>query len=80
MELDGATRIRELENEYGIELPADAGFETVAGFLLYRLGAIPGIGQSVEHDGRRFTVIEMERNRIARVRIEKVPQPAAPAG
>jgi CBS domain containing-hemolysin-like protein len=80
MELDGATRIRELENEYGIELPADAGFETVAGFLLYRLGAIPGVGQSVEHDGRRFTVIEMERNRIARVRIEKVPQPAAPAG
>jgi len=26
----------------------------------------------VEYDGRRYTVLEMERNRIARVRIEKM--------
>ena len=41
MELDGATRIRDLETEFGIEIPADAGFETLAGFLLFRLGDIP---------------------------------------
>src|SRR5436853_1924916 len=34
IEVDGTIRIRELEEEYGIELPADAGFETLAGFLL----------------------------------------------
>ena len=44
VELDGATRIRELESEYGIEIPADAGFETLAGFLLFRLGEIPHAG------------------------------------
>jgi hypothetical protein len=34
----------------------------------------------VEFGGRRYTVIEMERNRIARVRIERIPeQPAAAA-
>jgi putative hemolysin len=71
--LDGATRIRELESEYDIEIPADSGFETLAGFLLFRLGEIPHSGQSVDYEGRRFTVIEMERNRIARVRIEKIP-------
>src|SRR5580698_7629455 len=32
-ELDGATRIRDLETEYGIDIPAEAGFETLAGFL-----------------------------------------------
>ena len=72
VELDGTARIRDLESEYGIEIPAGAGFETLAGFLLYRLGDIPQPGASVEHDGRRFTVLEMERNRIARVRIEKM--------
>jgi CBS domain containing-hemolysin-like protein len=71
-ELDGATRIRDLETEYGIELPGDSGFETLAGFLLFKLGEIPDPGDSVEYDGRRYTVLEMERNRIARVRVERI--------
>jgi CBS domain containing-hemolysin-like protein len=79
MELDGATRIRDLEAEFGIEIPADAGFETLAGFMLFRLGRIPGVGESVEHEGRCYTVLEMDRNRIARVKIEKLPEPPAPA-
>ena len=73
VELDGTARIRDLESEYGIEIPPDAGFETLAGFLLFRLGEIPQPGAAVEYQGRRFTILEMERNRIARVRIEKVP-------
>jgi len=73
IELDGATRIRDLESEYGIEIPSDAGFETLAGFLLYRLGEIPHAGEAVDYQGRRYTVLEMERNRIARVRVEKIP-------
>ena len=76
VELDGTARIRDLDSEYGIEIPPDAGFETLAGFLLFRLGDIPQAGASVEYQGRRFTVLEMDRNRIARVRIEKIAQPA----
>jgi putative hemolysin len=72
VELDGATRIRDLETEYGIEIPAEAGFETLAGFLLYRLGYIPHAGEHVDYGGRRYTVLEMERNRIVKVRIERL--------
>ena len=72
IEIDGATSIRDLETQYDIELPANAGFETVAGFMLWRLGHVPGPGEVVEHDGRRFTVLSTERNRIARVRIGKL--------
>jgi CBS domain containing-hemolysin-like protein len=79
VEVDGATRIRDLESEFGIELPTDAGFETLAGFLMYRMGAIPRAGEALDYQGRRFTVLEMERNRIARVRIEKLPEPQRPA-
>jgi CBS domain containing-hemolysin-like protein len=75
VELDGATRIRDLETEHGIEIPSEAGFETLAGFLLYRLGYIPHAGEHVEYDGRRYTVLEMERNRIARVRVELAVPP-----
>jgi CBS domain containing-hemolysin-like protein len=71
VELDGATRIRDLESEYGIEIPADGGFETLAGFLLFQRGEIPRVDDAVEYQGRRYTVLEMERNRVARVRIQK---------
>jgi CBS domain containing-hemolysin-like protein len=72
LELDGTTSIRSLEVAYGIELPSDAGFETLAGFLLHQLGEIPQKGDMVEYDDRRFTIVEMDRNRISRVLIEKV--------
>ncbi len=69
VELDGSTNIRDLSSQYGIELPGDAGFETLAGFLLHQFGYIPAAGESVIHDGRTFLVESMDRNRIARVKI-----------
>jgi CBS domain containing-hemolysin-like protein len=72
IELEGSTTIRTLETEYGIELASDAGYETLAGFLLFQLGEIPKIGDTVEYGGRRFIITEMDRNRIVRVRIEKI--------
>ena len=77
LELEGATKIRDLELLHGIEIPGNAGFETLAGFLLMRLGDIPKPGECVEEGGRRYTVLEMDRNRIAKVRVEKLTgQPA----
>ncbi len=69
IELDGGTNIRDLAARYGIELPGDAGFETLAGFLLRKLGYIPTAGETVTHEGRTFVVEQMDRNRIARVKI-----------
>ncbi len=71
LDLEGATKIRDVETQYGIALPGNGGFETLAGFLLMRFGKIPAAGESLEYDGRRFTVLEMDRNRIAKVRVEK---------
>jgi len=71
-EIDGAISILDLASVYGIELPSNAGFETIAGYMLFKLGHIPQTGESVEFDGRRFTVAAMDRNRIATVRIEKL--------
>lgn len=67
--VDGATSIRDLDSQYGVELPGDAGFETLAGFLLFRFGYIPTPGESVTFEHRTFIVEQMDRNRIARVKI-----------
>jgi len=72
LRLEGSTTIRDLETRYGISLPADAGFETLAGFLLYHFGYIPKNREFIDYDGRRFTIANMDRNRIAFVTIDKL--------
>jgi len=72
MVLDGGLNIRDLEMEYGLKLPRDAGFETLAGFILARLQRIPNMRDHFEYEGRRYTVEDLEGHRISRVRIEKV--------
>jgi CBS domain containing-hemolysin-like protein len=73
VELDGGTSILDFASMYGVGLPVNAGFETIAGYMLFMLGHIPRPGESVEFEGRRFIVTAMERNRIARVRVESIP-------
>jgi len=78
VELDGSTSIRDFASVYGVELPLNAGFETVAGYMLFELGHIPEAGEAVEFEGRRFTVAAMERNRIARIHIDRLPARTVP--
>lgn len=73
MVLDGSVTLRDLETMYEVSLPKDEGFETLAGFMMARLQRVPQKGDSVELDGRKFTVEEMEGLRVARVKIETVP-------
>jgi CBS domain containing-hemolysin-like protein len=75
VEVEGTIPIHDLDTQYGIELPDDHEFETLAGFLLYELGRIPKQGDVVEHEKRRYTVMEMAHNRIAKVRIDRLSPP-----
>ena len=75
--LDGGANLRDLETQMHWKLPREGGVETLAGFLLTRLGHIPRAGESVDHEGRRLTVMEMEGRRIGKVRVE--PMLAAPS-
>ena len=74
--LDGSANVRDLDSQYQLVLPRDAGFETLAGFVLARLQRIPKAGDSFDYENHRYTVEEMEGNRILRVRVE-IHQPAA---
>ena len=79
--LEGSVNIRDLESQYQLILPRDAGFETLAGFVLARLQKIPQVGDAFEFEGRRYTVDEMEAHRIAKVKIENLePAPLEQAG
>lgn len=70
--MDGGVNLRDLETQMQWDLPRDGGVETLAGFLLYRLGHIPQPGESIVFEGRRLTVVEMDGRRIAKIRVEPV--------
>ena len=79
IEVDGGTSILDLANQYSVHLPGDAGFETLAGFILFKLGYIPAPGDTVIHEAHTFTVQRMDRNRISRVKIVTQRPPASGA-
>jgi len=78
--LDGTVGLRDLESQYDLLLPREAGFETLAGFMLSKLQKIPSVGDTCYYGGKRFVVEEMDGHRIARVKIEDVLPAAAQAG
>lgn len=78
--LEGTVSLRDLEAQYDLLLPRDAGFETLAGFMLSKLQKIPSTGDSCYYGGKKFVVEDMDGHRIARVRIEDVQPAAAQAG
>ena len=75
MVVEGTVSAAELREGYEIPLPESPEFETVAGFMLEQLGTVPKGGEVVAIGDWRFTVVDVERNRISKVKIEKLPAP-----
>ncbi len=78
--VDAAMSLRDLAGEREIVLPRGAGYETLAGFVLARLGFIPHGGESFIFESRRYTVLEVEGRRVSKIRIETLPSAALDSG
>lgn len=77
--MDGSVNLRDLETQMQWSLPREGGVETLAGFLLVRLGHIPKVGESVIYEGRRLTVVAMASHRIAKISVEVIEEKKPPA-
>ena len=72
-ELDGDMNIDDFlelveRNDAGFETEAD----TISGWTLEGFGGFPAVGDSLERDGFRITVLEMDGLRVARVLVEVI--------
>jgi CBS domain containing-hemolysin-like protein len=68
--LDGTSSLRDLVTQLRWKFPRENGVETLAGFLLAKLGHIPNEGEAVDFEGRRFAVVKMDGKRIAQIRVD----------
>ncbi|QCE34410.1 HlyC/CorC family transporter [Acetobacteraceae bacterium] len=72
--LDGDIPKEDAAFRLGIhEFPVNARFHTLAGVLLALLKKVPAIGDCVEYEGWSFQVVGMERRRITRIHVKRLP-------
>ncbi|HEX7313149.1 MAG TPA: hemolysin family protein [Pyrinomonadaceae bacterium] len=76
--LDGMLAVRDANRRFNLRLPEEAGYTTLAGFLLASAGRILGPGEEVEHEGGRFLVEQVEGRRIRRIRYTPPPPTEEP--
>ncbi|WP_214367663.1 hemolysin family protein [Pseudonocardia sp. H11422] len=72
IELDGLLHRDDINELTGIELP-EGHFNTLAGFVVDRLGRAPEVGDSVTALQHRFTVTELDGRRASRLRVNPLP-------
>lgn len=72
-EVDATCSIDEFTRRCGVELPEQAGVDTIAGLLIGELARIPQTGDTVRIGDLAFTVLESEPNRVVRVLLEHAP-------
>ena len=71
-EIDGDMPIADLIDLMGIrEDDFECESETVGGFTIETFGRFPKAGESVETDGMKITVIEMESHRVGKVLVSR---------
>lgn len=77
IEVDARTHLDELNDLFDLDLPDEADFDTVGGFVFNELGRIPQKGEVVSWNNLRITVVEASDRSIVRVNVTSdVPWPA----
>ncbi len=70
IEADARLYIDEFNRQTDLDLPDDAGYDTLGGFVVTTVGRIPEAGTTFIYGGAKFTVLEAEPQRVIRVRVE----------
>jgi putative hemolysin len=79
--IDGGVSVDRFKHaiELDEQLPEEdtGSYNTVAGFVMLQLGRVPQVADHFEWDGLRFEVVDMDRNRVDRVLVTRLPPPRA---
>ena len=65
--VSGAMSADDLAEAFGIPLPEDRSYHTVAGLALSGFGKLPEVGESVRMHGWQFEVVDMDGRRIDKI-------------
>ncbi len=75
MIIDASISVKDLKDDYNVEIEESPEYETLGGFIVTHLQRIPKPGDVVELEDKVLRVIEMVGQRIAKVKLERVERP-----
>ncbi len=67
--VDGRMNIKDAEDLFGIEIPQEGDYETIAGYLFHKLGSSPEKGMVLHHDEFDLEVLSSTERSVDKVRI-----------
>ena len=80
--LDGLIPIPELKDRLGFGAAPEeelGRYNTLSGMMMLLLGRVPGVSDTVDWQGWRFEIVDMDHHRIDKVLASRLPQPGASA-
>jgi CBS domain containing-hemolysin-like protein len=72
VEVEPWVRIDDLDEQFAFELPEDEDYDTIGGFVYAQLGRIPKRRETVAWKHLRVTVLDADKRRILKLRVETV--------
>ena len=69
-EVDGLISLEELQEHSGIDIP-EGPYETLSGYVMHFLGRIPTVGDILNVNGVRISVLSMEGKRVGKLLISR---------
>lgn len=71
--IDGSTPVADMKRVLELEsLPEEEHYETAAGFMMYMLRKVPKPTDSVEHEGMRFEVLDVDHYRVDQLLVKRL--------
>jgi putative hemolysin len=71
--IDASLSVRDLRNDYGLPIPESSEYETLGGFVLSQLQNMPRGGEIIQYGEYKFTIVDMDGRRIAKLKVERKP-------
>ncbi|HUV92928.1 MAG TPA: transporter associated domain-containing protein, partial [Anaerolineales bacterium] len=74
--IDGLTQIEDVNEQLGLELQ-EPDYDTIAGYVMSKLGRVPRLHDVVEGDNVRIRVEEMDGMRVSRISLSLLDSSSA---
>jgi putative hemolysin len=65
--IDGMMSAHDVFDRFGFKTRPEGDFHTVAGFALFQLEHLPGVGEHFDYEGWRFEIVDLDGRRIDKV-------------
>ncbi len=73
-DISGRMEISKINDTFNLEIPESDEYQTLAGYILYNLEAIPEEGETFILDGLQYTIIKKSAAKIELIRLNQHPQ------